>query len=67
MKQSHKLRCEIVPVVVSLSAGGGTHNVQKKLRETIQERLDKGWTLRAAPTEDGVAYLTFVRKEAKPQ
>lgn len=65
MKQSHVLKCEVVPVTVSLSCGGGIHGVQRTLRETVQEHLNKGWTLRAAPTEDGVTYLIFVRKEAK--
>lgn len=65
MKQSHVLRCEVVPIVISLSCGGGKEAVRKAVQGEIQRRLGEGWTLRAAPSEDGVAYLVFVRKEAK--
>ena len=61
MKQSHKLRCEIVEIPDS--------HVRGRLKETIQARLDRGWTLRAAPVLPGafgsMLYLIFVRKEAK--
>ena len=62
MKQSHHMRCEIV---VPTSNGGGKEGVARELAKEIQERLDKGWTLRAAPVMNGQPYLIFVRKEAK--
>jgi hypothetical protein len=65
MKQSHTMRCEVVPFVISLSYGGSSDRIKNKLSNAIQERLDKGWTLRAAPSDNGVTYLVFVRKEAK--
>lgn len=61
MKQSHVLRCEVVPVVASSPPKGAGN----RLQEEVQRRLDCGWTLRAAPATDGMVYLIFVRKEAK--
>jgi len=61
MKQSHALRCEVVELP--------NYHVCSRLKDTIQARLDKGWTLRAAPvvttTLGEMVYLIFVRKEAK--
>lgn len=61
MKQSHVLRCKVVPVVAASPPKGAGN----RLQEEVQRRLDRGWTLRAAPSVDGMVYLIFVRKEAK--
>jgi len=72
MKQSHVLRCETVPIPCGSPPGhphpptvARTKNISAWISKEIQERLDKGWTLRAAPTVDGVVYLVFVCKEAR--
>lgn len=61
MKQSHRLRCEVVTVQMCRTSGA----TAERIRDAVQERLDLGWTLRAAPVEDGAwIHLVFVRKEA---
>lgn len=62
MKQSHIMKCEVVPIGISqLSPMCNSKTIQLE----VQKRLDKGWTLRAAPTHDEYIYLIFVRKEIK--
>ncbi len=63
MKQSHVLRCEVA--ALRCSGNGVVDCISTWIAEETQKRLDRGWTLRAAPVVDSVIYLIFVRKEAK--
>ena len=62
MKQSHVLVAWVDTFNLS---GRDPDEVGRKLEELIQYRLNDGWTLRAAPSSNGIAWLVFVRKEVK--
>jgi hypothetical protein len=62
-KVHQRKRRKVVKVVTECLERWPEHNRPSELKRTIQDELDKGWTLRAAPQCGAMIYLVFVAKE----